>query len=105
MRPNQMSITRRGRAGVSPARASAGCAQRGPACGGTAAPFADAWEAANNLIHTNNSPNSSPERVCGRLSLDFYQGLSLDEFQRFMAGSQHVLGLFFYRERALDGRR
>jgi len=105
MRPNQLSITRRGRAGVSPARASAGGAQRGPACGDTAAPFAESREAANNLIHRNNSPKSSPERVCGRLSLVFEDGLSLDQFQRFMTGSSHVLGLFFYRERTVYGRR
>jgi len=105
MRPNLLSNTRRGRAGVSPARALAGGAQRGPACGDTAAPFADAREAPNNLIHRNNSPKSSPARVCGRLSLVFGDGLSLCQLQSFMTDSSHVLGLFFYRERAVYGRR
>jgi len=105
MRPKQLSTKRRGRASVSAARASAGGAQRGPACGDTAAPFADALGASNNLIHRNNSPKSSPERDCGRLSLVFEDGLPLNQLQSFMTGSSHVIDLFFYRERTVYGRR
>jgi len=107
MRHNQLSITKRG-AGEprDEARAHLGSgAQRGPACGDTAAPFAYLSEASNNLIHTNYSPKSSPARVSGRLSLVFQEGLSLLEFDSFMACASHVFGLFFHRERAVYGRR
>jgi len=81
MRPNQLSTKRRGRASGSAARASAGGAQRGPACGDTAAPFADAL----NLIHTNYSPNPVLARLCGRFAM-------------------HLKGLLIYRWGAAYGR-
>jgi len=67
MRHNQLSITKRG-AGEprDEARAHLGSgAQRGPACGDTAAPFAYLSEASNNLIHRNNSPSQAQRGFAG----------------------------------------